>query len=107
MEYKDSNPENQQFVVEIQRMTHFNNLHGHFPNQFYRRTYEYAKKMGLLEVVERMEKNRLPLWQSIDEFIKDTSFDIGAYWADLSQIRLCPMYIFLRKKGFSPTDLTQ
>ena len=116
MEYKDLNPENQQFVEEIKGLQDFNNLHGHFPGQFYRKNYERSKEYGLTELVKELEKNSLPFWQLIDEFIRDNNFDVDAYWNEFnkrckdaeerSQISLAPLYIFLRKKGYSKQDIT-
>jgi hypothetical protein len=114
MQYEEPSTENRAFVEEVQRMKHFNNLHCHLPGDFYRWSYEQSKARGANPPAHA---KCIPIWQAIDEFIEREELDYkqiikdfhdGAVISKLrekSQIDLCPLYIFLRKRGFTSEEL--
>ena len=66
------------------------------------------------EILENMvlmyEKETLPFYKVIDKFLEETGFDFGRFREQFersyssrieSQLMLCPLYIHLRRAGYS------
>ncbi len=111
----DPSPQHLPFLEEIARLPSFNNLYLHLPGT--RSWYEgiYASKVAKLGEDKISADTRvLPrLWRAIDDFIVQTDFDVEAFERqrkagvsdplvhDQAEILLAPLYIHVRKEGFS------
>ena len=133
MDYIDPNPENQEIVEEVRKIRGFNNMHFNLPDGGYRKSYQSTLGKNVTKAVEAWG-SYLPLWGAIDEFIRENPLNQEAIFAPFkrlegramsaeeagkilndpeykrqkaeSAILLCPLYVFLRKKGFTIKEIT-
>jgi hypothetical protein len=113
MEYKDIDSKNKKLLAEIKKIKDFQNLNEHLPQGSYRYYFEEFKKKGWKDALRLMGKYQR-MWTAIDNFIQTHEFDFNSYLANLkngeearakAQTYLYPLYIHLRKKGFSIEEI--
>ena len=150
MEYEDPDPTNVEYVIEINRRGHFNNLHTKLPStdtvprfdslesaiadyrgkiskNFRSSNLEHLpeeNRKSILEIIEKMVDNFIvdsyPLLTAVDVFIKEFGFDYkrirskclsedGTWTVGVVDVQqdLIPLYIYLRKEGFSEQDIVK
>ena len=133
MDYTDPNPEHKELVREVEEMDGFNNMHFNLPNGGNRELYQSALERDVVRAVE-IWGSYLPLWNAIDEFDRENPLDQEKIFAPFkrhegkamsaeevgeilnnpeykrqkaeSATLLCPLYVFLRKEGFTIKQIT-
>jgi hypothetical protein len=123
MDYIDLFPENKEYVDEIRCRNDFNNLHDNLPDVRANRLYFMDEKLEdypvenrdmaaeiLENLIKTYEKETLPYHKVIDKFLEENGFDQRRLKEEFgrdksswlkSQLMLCPLYIHLRKAGYS------
>ncbi len=118
LQYSTSNLEDQPFVEEIRNMENFNNIHLNLPlsGGSYRTMLREAEEVLGLPI----SKEKIQLWNSIDEYLAHSKFNLEEFedrfkeerltplspWVGKpSQLMLCPLYIDLRKNGFGKQSI--